>query len=115
MFQIFAYMTYTAAFGLGIWLALPVSGGHYIDSYLLLAGNSPDGEIAYGVVAGVMWVTWVAAAIWGEMRRKKAAKLAEQQRPEKLTGERRQSDNSRSDGSDTDLNGHYRPAKEQQA
>ena len=63
---------------------------------LLLAGNSPDGEIAYGVVAGVMWVTWVAAAIWGEMRRKKAAKLAEQQRPEKLTGERRQSDNSRS-------------------
>jgi len=172
LFQIFAYMTYTAAFGLGIWLALPVSGGHYIDSYhaiigmvvfaliffqpilgwmhhvlfkkyshrtlwsyahiwvgriaitlgiingglgLLLAGNSPDGEIAYGVVAGVMWVTWVAAAIWGEMRRKKAAKLAEQQRPEKLTGERRQSDNSRSDGSDTDLNGHYRPAKEQQA
>ncbi|KAL1797220.1 hypothetical protein ACET3X_003826 [Alternaria dauci] len=172
LFQIFAYMTYTAAFGLGIWLALPVSGGHYIDSYhaiigmvvfaliffqpilgwmhhvlfkkynhrtlwsyahiwigriaitlgiingglgLLLAGNSPDGEIAYGVVAGVMWVTWVAAAIWGEMRRKKAAQLAEQQRPEKLTEERRESDNSRSDASDTDLNGHYRPTKEQQA
>ncbi|KAG9190445.1 hypothetical protein G6011_08533 [Alternaria panax] len=172
LFQIFAYLTYIAAFGLGIWLALPVSGGHYIDSHhaiigmlvfaliffqpflgwmhhalfkkynhrtlwsyahiwvgriaitlgiingglgLLLAGNSRDGEIAYGVVAGVMWVTWVAAAVWGEMRRKKTAKVAAAQNPEKLTGERRQSDNSASGGSDTDLNGHYRPAKEQQA
>jgi hypothetical protein len=171
-FQVFAYMTYTAAFGLGIWLALPVSGGHYISSYhaiigiivfcliffqpilgwmhhvlfkkynhrtmwsyahiwvgriaitlgiingglgLLLASNSRDGEIAYGVVAGVMWCVWVAAAVWGEMRRKKAAKLAATQNPEKLTGERRESDNSRSEGSDVELNGHYRPAKEQQA
>jgi hypothetical protein len=171
-FQIFAYLTYIAAFGLGIWLALPVSGGHYINSHhaiigmlvfaliffqpflgwmhhvlfkkynhrtiwsyahiwvgriaitlgiingglgLLLAGNSRDGEIAYGVIAGVMWCVWVAAAVWGEMRRKKAAKMAATRNPEKLTGERRESDQSRSDGSDADLNGHYRPVKEQQA
>jgi hypothetical protein len=166
-FQILAYMVYTAAFGLGIWLALPISGGHYISSYhaiigmlvfcliffmpilgflhhvlfkkhhrrtltsyahiwvgriaitlgmingglgLLLAGNSKDGAIAYGVIAAVMWLVWVAAMVFGEIKRKKAVRAAKAQRPEKLNEERRESDRS---AEDVELTGHYRPAKGQ--
>ncbi len=34
----------------------------------MLAGNTVKGEIAYGVIAGVMWATWVAAVFWGQLR-----------------------------------------------
>ena len=33
--------------------------------------------IAYGVVAGIMWLLWVAAAVIGESRRTKGRKAAE--------------------------------------
>ena len=39
-----------------------------------LAQNSKKGEIAYGVVAAVMWLTYVATAIYGELKRRKAGK-----------------------------------------
>jgi len=48
---------------------------------MLLASEAPAflafwptrGQIvAYGVVAGIMWLAWVAAAIFGERRRSKA-------------------------------------------
>ena len=35
---------------------------------LMLSGNTVKGEIAYGVVAGVMWLTWMAVAVWGHLR-----------------------------------------------
>ena len=35
---------------------------------LMLSDNTVKGEIAYGVVAGVMWLTWMAAAVWGHLR-----------------------------------------------
>ncbi|KAL0256926.1 hypothetical protein SLS55_007735 [Diplodia seriata] len=38
---------------------------------LLLAGSPRDWQIAYGVVAGLIWVTYMACAILGENRRKK--------------------------------------------
>ncbi|KAI4959927.1 hypothetical protein J4E86_001545 [Alternaria arbusti] len=167
-FQILAYMVYIAAFGMGIWLALPISGGHYISSYhaiigilvfclvffmpflgtlhhilfkktqrrtltsyahiwvgriaitlgmingglgLLLADNSRDGAIAYGVIAAVMWLVWVAAMVVGEARRKKAVRAKNAQRTDKVQEERRESDRSTED---VELAGHYRPAKGQQ-
>ena len=45
----------------------------------MLADNTQTGEIAYGVIAGVVWVSWVAVAIWaacykkGEKEGKKAS------------------------------------------
>lgn len=35
---------------------------------LMLSGNTVKGEIAYGVVAGVMWLIWMAVAVWGHLR-----------------------------------------------
>lgn len=137
IFQLFAYIIYIVAFGLGIWMVntVPVnlldryhpiigitvfillffqpilgfvhhiqykkhsrrtiwSHGHLwlgrivitlgiINGGLgmLLASEAPAflafwptrGQIvAYGVVAGIMWLAWVAAAIFGERRRSKA-------------------------------------------
>lgn len=36
---------------------------------LRLSNNTRKGEIAYGVVAGVIWLVWMAAALLGEIRR----------------------------------------------
>jgi len=35
---------------------------------LMLSGNTVKGEIAYGVIAGIVWVTWVAVAVWSYLR-----------------------------------------------
>jgi hypothetical protein len=145
IFQLFAYVVYIVAFGLGVWMVKsmpynlldtyhpiigivlfvllffqPILGYvHHVKfkkysrrtvwSYghlwlgrivitlgmingglgMLLASDAPaflsfrptQGQvIAYGVIAGIMWLAWVAAAIVGERRRKstpKAAKEAE--------------------------------------
>jgi hypothetical protein len=126
-FQVFAYLIYIAAFGIGVYLATTL---RLLDSYhaiigivviiliffqpilgfmhhtlfkkysrrtmwsyahiwlgrvavtlgiingglgLKLADNSSSGKIAYGVVAGVMWLAWVAASVVGERRRKTAS------------------------------------------
>jgi len=46
---------------------------------LMLANNASRGKvIAYGVVAGIMWVLWVLTAIFGRMRRTRRAKEAKQ-------------------------------------
>jgi len=37
---------------------------------LMLAGNTVKGEIAYGVIAGVIWVVWLAVVIWSSLRAK---------------------------------------------
>ena len=34
----------------------------------MMSENTVKGEIAYGVVAGVMWLTWMAVAVWGHLR-----------------------------------------------
>lgn len=36
---------------------------------LKLAANTRNGEIAYGVVAGVMWIVWMAVAVFGTLRK----------------------------------------------
>jgi hypothetical protein len=55
---------------------------------MLLASGAPDfvafrpskGEIiAYGVVTGIMWLLWVAAAVVGERRRARAAPAAKKE------------------------------------
>lgn len=38
---------------------------------LMLADNTRSGEIAYGVVAGIIWLIWMVAAVYGEIKRKK--------------------------------------------
>ena len=78
---------------------------------LLLADNSREGAIAYGVIAAVMWLVWVAAMVVGEARRKKAVRAKNAQRADKVQEERRESDRSTED---VELAGHYRPAKGQQ-
>ena len=35
---------------------------------LMLSGNTVKGKIAYGVIAGVVWLVWVATAVWGHLR-----------------------------------------------
>ncbi|KAL1297090.1 hypothetical protein AAFC00_004673 [Neodothiora populina] len=40
---------------------------------LQLSANSRTGEIAYGVIAGVVWVAYVASIIYGERKRKRTA------------------------------------------
>ena len=139
LFQIFAYIIYIAAFGIGIWLVnnIPISLiDHYhpvigilvfcllffqpilglihhfqfkkynrrtIWSYghlwlgrivitlgmingglgMLLATEtgyfvpSRGQMIAYGVVAGIMWLAWVFAAVVGESRRSRGRRAAE--------------------------------------
>lgn len=45
---------------------------------LKLANDSPRaGFIAYGVIAGVVWLVWVTAIVLGEKRRARAAKDAQ--------------------------------------
>ncbi|PSN74195.1 hypothetical protein BS50DRAFT_10059 [Corynespora cassiicola Philippines] len=139
VFQIFAYILYIAAFGIGIWFVrnLPVSlmdhyhpvigiivfcllffqpilglmhhfqfkkhnrrtiwsHGHlWLGRIVITLGMINGGlgmllatetgffipsrsqMIAYGVVAGIMWLLWVAAAVIGESRRTKGRKVAE--------------------------------------
>lgn len=36
----------------------------------MMSRNTTKGEIAYGVVAGVMWLIWVGVAVWGNLRSK---------------------------------------------
>jgi hypothetical protein len=70
---------------------------------LQLAGNSRSGEIAYGVIAGFMWLVWVAAIVIGERRRKTALKNA----PHK---QRLGSDGSEARAVPADdTRGHYEP------
>jgi hypothetical protein len=162
-FQIFAYLVYIAAFGLGVYLATemklldhyhpiigivvlvliffqPILGWMHhalfkkyqhrtIWSYahiwvgriavtlgiingglgLKLADSmgmsSRGGIIAYGVVAGLMWLAWVAASVVGE-RRRKSRGVAVGEGPPKYEG-RRESD--RSEVSTAPVNGHYAP------
>ena len=39
-----------------------------------LAENTRSGEIAYGVVAGVMWLAYVVSAVVGELKRRRTMK-----------------------------------------
>ncbi|KAI1074402.1 hypothetical protein F5B20DRAFT_563606 [Whalleya microplaca] len=39
---------------------------------LRMANASADAKIAYGVVAGIMWLLWLIAAVFGEIRRRRA-------------------------------------------
>ena len=34
-----------------------------------MANNTKSGEIAYGVIAGIVWLVWMAAAVYGEIKR----------------------------------------------
>lgn len=44
---------------------------------LRLADNTRKGEIAYGIVAGVIWLVWMAAAVLGEIKRGRKAPAKE--------------------------------------
>ncbi|KAJ4373260.1 hypothetical protein N0V83_003554 [Neocucurbitaria cava] len=143
LFQLFAYLVYIAAFGIGVWMVNSIPVANLLHSYhpiigivvfvllffqpilgfvhhlkfkkynrrtvwsyghlwlgrvvitlgmingglgLLLARDAPaftgfapsKGQIvAYGVVAGIMWMLWVAAAVVGERRRARARKDVE--------------------------------------
>ncbi|KAF1832869.1 CBD9-like protein [Decorospora gaudefroyi] len=155
-FQIFAYIVYIAAFGLGVYLANdkgktgayhPIIGivvlvllffqpmlgwihhvmfkkhGHrtlwsYVHVWLgrvavtvgivngglglWFADEESTGKyIAYGVIAGLVWLAWVAAMVVGERRRKRAAAMSPKY--EVRSSDRRGS--GRSDGTDIPMTG----------
>jgi hypothetical protein len=163
-FQVFAYLVYIAAFGLGVYLATqlnllnnyhpiigivvmvvlffqPILGFMHhalfkkyshrtIWSYahiwvgrlaitlgiingglgLKLADgmnmSSRSGMIAYGVIAGFMWLAWVAAIFVGERRRKQASQMT----PQKHSGSTRHgSEGSNSTDVPPSVGGHYAP------
>lgn len=54
-----------------------INGGLGFQLADRLRMGSKPGMIAYSVVAGVVWLTWVAASIMGEKRRGKAVQYAE--------------------------------------
>jgi hypothetical protein len=68
--------------------------------------SSRSGIIAYGVIAGFMWLAWVAASFIGERRRKTAIRDA----PPKYTGSPRHgSGGSESSDAPPSVRGHYAP------
>lgn len=44
---------------------------------LKFADNTHGGKIAYGVVAGLIWVTWLSVAVWHDMKKSKTQAVAE--------------------------------------
>lgn len=38
---------------------------------LMLSDNTTKGEIGYGVVAAVVWLSWVGVAVWSEFKKVK--------------------------------------------
>jgi len=42
----------------------------------MLADNTKSGEIAYGIIAAVIWLAYVVAAVLGERRRRRALRDA---------------------------------------
>ncbi|KAF2728635.1 CBD9-like protein [Polyplosphaeria fusca] len=162
-FQVFAYLVYIAAFGLGVYIA---NGLNMLDRYHPIIGivvfvclffqpifgflhhslfkkyqtrtfwsyahlwlgrlvitlgiingglgfmladtmgmGSRSGMIAYSVIAGIIWLVWVAASVFGESRRKKARVDA----PPKYT------DSPRSETREREIphpdEGHYAPQR----
>ncbi|KAK4896673.1 hypothetical protein LTR28_001823, partial [Elasticomyces elasticus] len=41
-----------------------------------LAGNAPRGLVAYVIIGAIVWVAYVAAIVWGEVRRKRRMEAA---------------------------------------
>lgn len=165
-FQVFAYLVYIAAFGLGVYLATQlnvlnnyhpiigivvmvviffqpifgflhhslfkkygyrtfwsyahiwlgriaitlgiINGGLGLKLADSMRMSSRSGMIAYGVVAGFMWLLWVAAIVIGERRRKRAS-----QDPPKYTESQRHASSEASEGAGRDASppagGHYAP------
>jgi hypothetical protein len=71
--------------------------------------SSRGGMIAYGVVALVMWLAWVAASFVGERRRAKAAKNGP---PKYSVSQRHGSNGSEVVQVAPEVQGHYAPPKE---
>jgi len=66
----------------------------------MLAGNTKTGPIAYGIIAAVVWLTYVAAIIIGERRKAR-------DKPPKYEDAVRLSNRRRSQSSEEDLGGYY--------
>jgi hypothetical protein len=65
---------------------------------LFLAGAANGLKIAYGVIAGVIWLVWMAAAVFGELGRlRPAPKDTRRRSPRRTSSTRRKlSDGERS-------------------
>ena len=44
---------------------------------LKFANNTSGGKIAYGVVAGVIWLTWITVAVWHDMKKGQTPQVRE--------------------------------------
>ena len=50
------------------------------------AANSRGGNIAYGIVAGVVWVAWMGVGVWGEIKARGGRKGTRSPEGEKVLG-----------------------------
>ena len=50
---------------------------------LRFAADTTKGEIAYGVIAGVVWVTWIGVVVWDGVFRRKEGRGVENGREPK--------------------------------
>jgi hypothetical protein len=67
--------------------------------------SSKPGMIAYGVIAGLVWLAWVAATVVGERRRK----MTGVERPPKYS---QSSPETAQRDEHNPINGHYAPASD---
>ena len=44
---------------------------------LKFANNTHGGKIAYGVVAGLIWVSWLSVAVWHDTKKSNTVNVAE--------------------------------------
>lgn len=44
---------------------------------LKFANNTTGGKIAYGVVAGVIWLTWISVAVWHDLKKSQTPEVRE--------------------------------------
>lgn len=68
-----------------IWSTLHVWWGRTVLTLAIIQGglglhfanNTTGGKIAYGVIAGLIWVTWLGVAVWHDMKKSKTPVFVE--------------------------------------
>ena len=41
------------------------------------ADNTTGGKIAYGVVAGIIWLVWISVAVWHDLKKQQPPEVSE--------------------------------------
>ena len=68
-----------------IWSYLHVWWGRIFITFAFIQGglglkfadNTTGGEIAYGVVAGIIWLVWISVAVWHDLKKQQPPEASE--------------------------------------